>query len=197
MTREQVVSKIRQGGGKMPPFASVIQGKEAAIAAFLLSGGEDRKSLQQESDLQEIRQNRSALANVKNAAADTASTYLNVLAYAPFRGAGNEPAIKPPWGTLNAIDLSTGEYVWQVPTLTGSPGPMATAGGLVFIAGGKDNKLSAFDKDSGKLLWATVLPGMGSSTPCTWMQNGKQYVALSVGGNKQDPAGAIMAFALP
>lgn len=197
MTREQVVSKIRQGGGKMPPFASVIQGKEAAIAAFLLSGGEERKNLQQESDLQEIRQNRSALANVKNATADTASTYLNVLAYAPFRGAGNEPAIKPPWGTLNAIDLSTGEYVWQVPTLTGSPGPMATAGGLVFIAGGKDNKLSAFDKDSGKLLWATVLPGMGSSTPCTWMQNGKQYVALSVGGNKQNPAGVIMAFALP
>jgi quinoprotein glucose dehydrogenase len=212
MTHEQVLSKIRQGGGKMPPFAGVIQGKEAAITTFLLSGGDDRKDLQQESDLMEIRQNRSALSNVKNAAADTASTYLNVLAYAPFKGAGNDPAIKPPWGALNAIDLSTGEYVWQIPVgndsllakkygqptgLTGSPGPMVTAGGLVFIAGGKDNKLSAFDKDSGKLLWEMVLPARGSSTPCTWLRNGKQYVALSVGGSKEYPAGTIMAFALP
>jgi len=213
LTPEQVVNKIRQGGGKMPPFAGVIQGKEDAITAFLFSGN-DRKLFQQEADLLEIRNNRSALADkrAKDGATDTTATYLNVLAYAPFKGSGNYPAIKPPWGTLNAINLSTGEYVWKIPVgndstlskkggqptgLTGSPGPIVTAGGLVFIAGGKDRKLSAYDKDNGKLLWETVLPGLGSSTPCTYMREGKQYIALSVAGNKKDPAGTIMAFALP
>jgi len=138
-----------------------------AIALFLLSGN-NRKLFQQESDLLEIRQNRSAMAAVrpKDNTADTASVYLNVLAYAPFKGSGNYPAIRPPWGVLNAIDLSTGEYVWKIPVgndstlvkkgaqpgvglnsqptgLTGSPGPIATAGGLVFIAGGKEQETPA------------------------------------------------------
>jgi quinoprotein glucose dehydrogenase len=195
----------------MPSFAGVIQGKEEAITTYLLSG-DDRAKVNQESDLLEIRHNRLALADTKNTATDTTATYLNVLAYAPFKGAGNYPAIKPPWGTLNAINLSTGEYVWRIPVgndtllpqkngqptgLTGSPGPIVTAGGLVFIAGGKDRKLSAFDKESGKLLWETELPGLGSSTPCTYMREGKQYIALSVAGDKKDPAGTIIAFALP
>ncbi|HTI90228.1 MAG TPA: PQQ-binding-like beta-propeller repeat protein [Puia sp.] len=235
MTREQVIGKIRTGGGKMPPFAGMLQGKEDAIATFLLSGN-NRKQFQQEADLLEIRQNRSAMAAVSPGKADTVATYLNVLAYAPFKGSGKYPAIQPPWGVLNAIDLNTGEYVWKIPVgddstfvkkgglsgsakcslsgtakgglsgsapdgqptgLTGSPGPIATAGGLVFIAGGKDRKFSAFDKDSGKLLWETVLPGIGSSTPCTYMRGGKQYIALSVAGNEKEPAGTIMAFALP
>lgn len=207
MTPQQAIGKIRQGGGKMPPFEGMIRGKERAILTFLFSG-DDRKLIQQESDLLEIRHNRA----VTTEAADTASAYLNVLAYAPFRGAGNYPGIKPPWGVLNAIDLNTGEYVWKIPVgndsvlskkngqptgLTGSPGPIVTAGGLVFIAGGKDKKLSAFDKDNGRLLWEVVLPAMGSSTPATYMWEGKQYIALSVAGDKVRPAGRIMAFALP
>jgi quinoprotein glucose dehydrogenase len=211
MTRDEVMNKIRLGRGKMPSFAGVIQGKEDAIATYLLSG-DDRAKVRQESDLLEILHNRLALADTKNTTPDTTATYLNVLAYAPFKGAGNYPAIKPPWGTLNAINLSTGEYVWRMPVgndtllsqkngqptgLTGSPGPIVTAGGLVFIAGGKDRKLSGFDKESGKLLWETLLPGLGSSTPCTYMREGKQYIALSVAGDKKDPAGTIMAFVLP
>ena len=81
--------------------------------------------------------------------------------------------------------------------LTGSPGPIVTGGGLVFIAGGKDRKLRAFDKDNGRLLWETTLPALGSSTPCTYMRDGKQYLALSVAGDRLHPSGAIMAFALP
>ena len=207
MTPQQVIGKIRQGGGKMPPFEGMIQGKEKAILTFLFSG-DDRRLAQQESDLLEVRHNRAAIAE----ATDTASAYLNVLAYAPFKGAGNYPAIKPPWGVLSAIDLNTGEYVWKVPVgndsvlsqkngqptgLTGSPGPIVTAGGLVFIAGGKDRKLSAFDKDNGRLLWEVILPAMGSSTPATYMWEGRQYIALSVAGDKTHPAGRVMAFALP
>jgi len=209
MSREQVLNKIRQGGGKMPPFATVIQGKEAAVISFLFDDGWS----QQESDLFEIQQNQSALKTAKApATADTLARYLNVLAYAPMEGPDKHPAIKPPWGVLNAIHLSTGEYVWKVPTgydsglqkkgepptgLPGSPGPMVTAGGLVFIAGTKDKKLCAYDKTNGKLLWETVLPGFGSSVPCTYLLNGKQYIALSVAGNKKNAAGYIIAFALP
>ncbi|HLZ90059.1 MAG TPA: PQQ-binding-like beta-propeller repeat protein, partial [Puia sp.] len=212
-TRQQVIDKIRQGGGKMPPFAATIKGKEEALATYLLSAN-DRKLIHQESDLMEIRHNRSSLAetNPQKLITDTASAYLNVLAYAPFRGSGNYPAIKPPWGELNAVNLNTGDYLWKIPVgndsilaqkngrptgLTGSPGPIVTAGGLVFIAGGKDRKLRAFDKDNGKLLWETTLPGMGSSTPCTYLCNGKQYIVLSVAGDPQHPAGTLMAFALP
>src|SRR6185503_4465028 len=84
LTPHQVIGKIRQGGGKMPSFEGMIRGKEKAILTFLFSG-DDRKIIQQESDLLEIQHNRAAMGE----AADTASAYLNVLAYAPFRGAGN------------------------------------------------------------------------------------------------------------
>lgn len=202
MTRPQALAKIRQGGGKMPPFAAVLQGKEEAIVSFLFNNDTFSPS---ESDLMEIRQNKPALA-------DTASMYLNVLAYAPMKGPDDRPAIRPPWGVLHAIDLSTGSYVWKTPTgndsalqqkgegptgLTGLPGPIVTAGGLVFITGAKDRKLCAYDKDNGRLLWETVLPGPGSSTPCTYSWKGRQYIAVSVGGNKKNAAGYVMAFALP
>ncbi|MEO8582140.1 MAG: PQQ-binding-like beta-propeller repeat protein [Flavitalea sp.] len=111
-----------------------------------------------------------------------------------------------------AIDLSTGEYVWTVPAgndeklqkkgdlptgSSGSPGPIVTAGGLVFLGGSSDKKLSAYDKDSGKLLWEYALPSFASSSPSSFMSNGKQYIAVSVGGDKESYAGRIMVFALP
>ncbi|MEJ7682366.1 MAG: hypothetical protein WKG06_31850 [Segetibacter sp.] len=77
-----------------------------------------------------------------------------------------------------------------------SPGPIVTAGGLVFLAGTRDNKSFAFDKSNGKLLWEFTLPAIGSATPCTYMANGKQYVALSVRGDKESPSGYIIAFSL-
>src|SRR6185295_4923740 len=120
----------------------------------------------------------------KTAKNDTTSNYLNLNAYAQFKDAYGHPAIKPPWGMLNAINLNTGEYEWRIPVgndeklqekgagITGlwsSPGPMVTAGGLVFLGGTKDNKFFAFDKTTGKLLWETILPAKGSSTPCSYM----------------------------
>ncbi len=80
------------------------------------------------------------------------------------------PAIKPPWGQLNAINLNTGEFAWRVPlgehvelTARGVPrtgtetfgGSIVTAGGLVFIGGTKDERIHAFDKKTGQLLGNT------------------------------------------
>ncbi|MEO5740534.1 MAG: pyrroloquinoline quinone-dependent dehydrogenase [Vicinamibacterales bacterium] len=108
------------------------------------------------------------------------------------------PAVAPPWGTLNAIDLNTGDYVWKAalgeyPELvaqgmrdTGTEnygGPIVTAGGLLFIgATNFDKKFRAFDKDSGKLLWETTMVNAGNSTPATYEVDGRQYVVIAAFG---------------
>jgi quinoprotein glucose dehydrogenase len=192
LKKEEVLNKIKQGGGKMPPFEAVIKGKEDAIIAFLFNirNNEAAKKAQ---DLAEIRENMKAFSKK-----DTAPNYLNLTAYAQFEDASGHPAIKPPWGTLNAINLNTGEYMWKIPVGTeSSPGPIVTAGGLVFLGGTRDKKLFAFNKATGKLKWETTLPGNGSSTPCTYMVDGRQYIALSVAGGKDHPSGYIVAYSLP
>jgi quinoprotein glucose dehydrogenase len=211
MTKDEVLNKIEQGSGRMPGFSGVIKGQEESIIAFLFQA-QDKKFSQRENDLSEIQSNNLSHGDtIENAKYDTA-IYLNVTPYADFTDRNGHPAIKPPWGTLNAINLNTGEYEWKIPvgndsalqekgaTITGlpsMPGPIVTAGGIVFFCGAHDKKFFAFDKTTGKLLWETTLPAAGSSTPCTYMTNGKQYVALSVGGNKENPAGYVTAFSLP
>jgi quinoprotein glucose dehydrogenase len=134
--------------------------------------------------------------------------------YNRWLDANGYPAIKPPWGTLNAIDLNTGEYLWRTPlgefpelTAKGVPatgtenygGPVVTAGGLVFIAASKDEHLRAFDKKTGKELWKFKLPAAGYATPSTYSVKGRQYVVIACGGGKcGTPSGdAYMAFCLP
>lgn len=124
------------------------------------------------------------------------------------------PAIAPPWGTLNAVDMNTGEIRWQVPlgefselTARGIPptgmenygGPVVTASGLLFIAATGDEMIRAFDTDTGDALWQTKLPFGGFATPSTYSVNGRQFVVISAGGGKSGrPAGgSIVAFALP
>ena len=206
LKKEEVLNKIRQGGGKMPPFEVMLKGQEEAIVAYLFNI-RNNEAVKKAQDLAEIRTNMKAFDKK-----DTIGTYLNLTAYAQFEDADGNPAIKPPWGTLNAINLNTGEYEWKITVgnfpalqkkgepITGtesSPGPIVTAGGLLFLGGTRDKKLSAFDKATGKLKWETTLPGNGSSTPCTYMVNGRQYIALSVSGGKDHPAGYIVAYALP
>jgi quinoprotein glucose dehydrogenase len=197
MTREVALDKIKKGGGKMPAFASVIKGKEKGIIAFLYE--KEQNSLKA-TKLETMETKRGL------------DKYLNLTAYGHFRDIHGNPALSPPWGTLNAINLTTGEYEWQIPLgnndklqkkdgpetgQEGSAGPIVTAGDLIFIAGTNDKKLRAFDKNTGKSLWQTVLPGIANATACTYMAGGKQFIAVSVGGNKENPSGFIMAFKLP
>ena len=121
----------------------------------------------------------------------------------------------PPWGTLNAIDLNTGKYVWKISLgeysalaaeglrNTGTEnygGAVVTAGGLLFIgATNFDNKFHAFDAATGKLLWETTLPFAGNATPATYEADGRQYVTIAAGGGKGAIAkgGVYVAFAVP
>ena len=124
------------------------------------------------------------------------------------------PAVKPPWGTLNAIDLNTGKRRWQVtlgeyaelskegipPTGTRNyGGPIVTAGGLVFVASTADEKIRAFDKKTGALLWDYQLPAAGYATPSTYQIGGKQYVVIVCSGGKLGTKAGdqYIAFALP
>jgi quinoprotein glucose dehydrogenase len=135
--------------------------------------------------------------------------------YIWFRDPEGYPAVKPPWGTLNAIDLNRGEIAWQVPVgefpelkargvpQTGTElvgGAIVTAGGLVFLGASKDEKFRAFDSKTGKILWETQLEAGAYATPATYEVNGKQYVIVAAGGGgkQRTRAGdAFVAFALP
>ena len=134
--------------------------------------------------------------------------YLGYSAQAPYEFAGYErwrdssglPAVKPPWGTLSAIDLNSGEYRWSIP-FGGEQygGPIITAGGLLFIAATQDAKFHAFDKGTGRLLWEATLPAPGYATPATFAVRGKQYVVIAAGGGKlgSKSSDAYVAYALP
>jgi glucose dehydrogenase len=136
--------------------------------------------------------------------------------YKKFLDPDGYPAVAPPWGTLNAIDLNTGRYLWKVPlgnypelAAKGMPdtgtenygGPMVTAGGVLLIGATiYDHKFRAFDTKTGRLLWSAELPYAGNATPATYMMNGKQYVVIATSGqrNVKGPQGAAyVAFALP
>jgi quinoprotein glucose dehydrogenase len=197
-TRAEIEQITRQGGGRMPAFATMPEAKRNAILAYVLD--EAPTATRKE-------------AGTPNTPPDPASAY----AFGGFRrwlDKEGYPAIKPPWGTLNAVDLNTGEIKWKVPlgeypelTKRGIPptgtenygGPVVTAGGLIFIGATADETFRAFDKDTGKILWQTKLPFGGNASPSTYMIQGRQYVVISAGGGKSGrPAGgSLVVFALP
>ena len=186
---------IQRGRGRMPAFPN-LSGDEINALIDYLSKGENKEL----------------------ASADTVPPLMRYrfLGYNRFVDPEGYPAVAPPWGTLNAINLNTGEYAWKIPLGeypelaakgikdTGTEsygGPTVTAGGLLFIgATNFDKKFRAFDKGTGELLWETTLPFSGNATPITYEVNGRQYVAIAAGGGK-DPrsssGGVYVAFALP
>jgi quinoprotein glucose dehydrogenase len=129
---------------------------------------------------------------------------------------GTVPILKPPYGTLTAIDLASGEHRWQVTVgdwprvrnhplfkglnlppvgVVGSPGPMVTAGGLVFVTGG-GSTLFAYDAANGNTLWSAELDAFGYAVPMTYRTRaGKQFVVIATGG--EDAEGVLVAFAVP
>jgi quinoprotein glucose dehydrogenase len=137
--------------------------------------------------------------------------------YRRFNDPDGYPATAPPWGTLNALDLASGKYLWKIPlgqypelAAQGMPdtgsenygGPLVTAGGLVFIAATNfDHKIRAFDKTTGKLLWESTLPFAGNATPATYEVNGRQFLVIAAGGSTMNPRGRLggvyVIFALP
>ena len=199
-TRAEIEQITRQGGGRMPGYATMPEAKRAAILNYVLN--EELPS-----------------ASRKEPGAPTTTEKSTPAAYA-FGGfrrwldKEGYPAIKPPWGTLNAVNLNTGEIQWKVPlgeyaeltargiAPTGTEnygGPVVTAGGLIFIGATADETFRAFDKDTGKVLWKTKLPFGGNATPSTCMVHGRQYVVISAGGGKsgRPSGGSLVAFALP
>ena len=191
----QTVELLEKGKGAMPPMSDV-QGKELeALLRYL--GVEAQKGSQ------------------NSGAAGEPAEYV-LTGYNKFLDPDGYPAIALPWGTLNAIDLKTGKYLWKIPLgeypelvrqgmkNTGSEsygGPIVTAGGGVFIgATVYDRKFRAFDSQTGKLLWEKEMPNSGVATPATYMIDGRQYVVIAASGGrdpKSTPGGAYIAFALP
>jgi quinoprotein glucose dehydrogenase len=136
-----------------------------------------------------------------------------ITGYNKFLSKEGYPAIRPPWGTLNAINLHTGELAWKIPLgeypefsakgiVTGTEnygGPVVTAGGLVFIAATRDSKIRAFHKRTGKMLWEYTLPAPGFATPSVYAIGGRQYLVIACGGGKLGTRSgdSYIAFALP
>jgi quinoprotein glucose dehydrogenase len=193
-SRDEIATLIRQGTGKMPGFVEVLEGGAINDLVNFLVTGHD--------------------------IAESAATNPNFLkyrndGYTIFLDHEGYPAISPPWGTLNAIDLNAGTIRWKIPfgeypaltakgiRNTGTDnygGPVVTSNGLLFIgATTYDKKFHVYDKTTGKLLWETDLPASGNATPSLYMVNGREYVVIACGGGKNGApsGGTFVAFALP
>jgi len=194
-----LVTVVRQGAGRMPGFPQLDATAVNAIVQFVITG-----------------QDASAGERTGGPVHPLINNTFRFTGYRKFLDPDGYPATAPPWGTLNAINLNTGEYAWKIPLGeypelvqlglkdTGSEnygGPIVTAGGLVFIAAtNHDRKIRAFDKATGVLLWEATMPSSGNATPATYEVNGRQYVVVAAGGGKSrsgGPGGVYIAFALP
>lgn len=201
MKRDEMATLIGNGKGMMPGFAQLSTIEKQAIIDFLFD--------EEKTEAPTVERG----INLAEQGTKTKSPY-RFNGYNKFLDDRGYPAISPPWGTLTAIDLNTGNHLWQKPlgtfkelqaegyTETGTEnygGPVVTAGGLLFIAATKDGMFRAFDKKSGALLFEKELPAAGFATPSTYALNGKQYVVIACGGTKLGTAtgDSYIAFALP
>ncbi|WKN31873.1 PQQ-binding-like beta-propeller repeat protein [Porifericola rhodea] len=203
LSHEEFKAVVSNGRGAMPSFAFLQDSQIEALSQYLI-GKKDGEQMQLKKTAMKKQQQKPNVANMR----------YNHTGYNRFVDSEGYPAVKPPWGTLNAIDLNEGEILWSVPlgefeelTKKGIPktgtenygGPIVTAGGLVFIGATKDEYIRAFDKDNGKELWKYKLPAAGMATPATYEVDGKQYIVIAAGGGKvtDKRSDTYIAFALP
>lgn len=210
LTDAQILSTIHDGKGRMPAFPKLTEGAEAKLLRFLGERELPQPELALISGTSSKQEVGSALAP------EGGESRYRFTGYRKFSDQDGYPAVVPPWGTLSAIDLNTGKYLWRVPlgnypelaakgmADTGTEnygGPVVTAGGILFIGATiYDHTFRAFDTRTGKLLWSADLPYAGNATPATYMVDGKQYVVIATSNarNPKAPQGAAyVAFALP
>ncbi len=195
--KEAFKQLLSSGRRMMPAFPQLTDGEKIALASFILG----------------IKSKQNAKFIAPRKAEDP---YLKMpytaTGYNRFLTKDGFPAIAPPWGVLNAINLNTGEVIWKdtlgnIPALKAKGihsgtenygGSVVTAGGLVFIAATSDSKLRAFNKRTGQLLWETDLPACGFATPSVYNVNGKQFLVIACGGGKlkKRSGDTYLAFAL-
>lgn len=202
---DDIQNLLKTGSGRMPSFQHLSDRDRNLIISFITNTDNG----------QPVVSPGSSRSAVTASSQSTAFPYLPAYVSNPWRRFTDQegyPGIKPPWGTLNAIDLNSGKYLWRIPLgeypelakkgvpTTGTVsygGPLVTGGGLVFIAGTKDEKIRAFDRKTGKMVWQYQLPAGGFATPITYEVDGKQYIVIAAGGGRQQkPGGKYIAFAL-
>jgi quinoprotein glucose dehydrogenase len=209
---DQAWKIIENGKNMMPAFKQIKGTDKDALLAFLMDIPEKEPgATKSKPQLKEPVTDAHSMAGTKSILDEVPYT---ITGYNRFLDKNGYPGITPPWGTLNAVDLNSGKLLWKValgefPELkargipaTGTEnygGPLVTKGGLVFIAATKDEKIRAFDKNSGKVIWEYQLPAAGYATPATYSLNGKQYVVIACGGGKigSKSGDTYVAFALP
>ncbi len=198
--KDDQISALLQGGRRMmPSFKQLTDQERQAIISYIT---ENKKT------------SLKAFINEHKAVDPYLDIPYQMTGYNKFLSKEGYPAISPPWGTLNAINLSTGRMVWRIPLgndtafaqkgrpATGTEnygGPVVTAGGLIFIAATKDEKIRAFNKSNGRLLWEAKLPASGFATPAVYEIDGAEYLVIACGGGKlgTKSGDAYVAFALP
>ncbi len=200
MNSSEIKSIIQNGRRRMPSFSRLEPHELNAVIQFLL----DDKNPHRES---------SKISFTKKKADFPYLPPYHARIWEKVRDENGYPAVKPPWGILCAIDLKTGDYLWRVPLgeyaelskkgipLTGTEnygGPIVTDGGLIIIASTRDEKIRAFDRKTGNIVWEFLLPAAGFATPITYEVNGKQYIVIAAGGGRGLKSGSsYIAFSLP
>lgn len=194
LNRTEVLSIINNGKGMMLGYSHIDEDTKTDLVDYLFQIEGDKKEI---------------------VASEESKVYIPYkhTGYHKFLDANGLPGISPPWGTLNAIDLNSGEYLWKIPfgeidslvqlghPITGTEsygGPIITQNGLLIIAATKDEKIRIYDRQKGEVLWEDVLPASSFATPATYMAGGKQFIALACGGEKlgRPPGNKIIAYSL-